>query len=461
MVLVSLKEDDSTRGFSSFALIKNIAVKFGLFFFLYISLWQFIDGLLHQKIGLNISTFINLLPVCIGMAVLTYGEEKFLYRYSIILLVILLFLSAKNLGADVSLTMVLSDFQYMFRGIVVLILVSALFYALPTMNSVSFFYRFSNFQFWFVSGMVFLHLFFGIGGVEQQYADKLRDAYTSFFRHGNQIIALLTASWWVIFSQIKSLSGKTIVTAVMISVALLMGSKTAIVVAFVMLGISFTLWLRKKSKLIFIAWSCTIFILVTACIFYINEMLLFIAHQFVDISSEGDKLLRKIETTNVLSALMSSRDVYIGHAFSCLSQAGWNELFFGLGINNYTSCLGSNVDNLTHRFAENDAVDLLGSFGIVGLFSVYGSIILVCVLYLRKLKNRKYFLYPYDNQKKISVGVIGTLIIYILFSLLSGHVFLYPITSIAVGISLGIIFNHLRLFYFIDKHENELSKHYA
>jgi hypothetical protein len=159
-----------------------------------------------------------------------------------------------------------------------------------------------------------------------------------------------------------------------------------------------------------------------------------------------------MDKIDIVTIAFSGRDIHVQNAIEALKSYAIGEWIFGVGIHDFTYLLGSLTYSEEHTMAENDFVDILGAYGIVGILIHYGiTLYVLTILYRLRLTS---------NTDSVTGKVLaGGIVTLLLFSVLTGHVFLSPFTSIILGMFAGIAISLSRTS--VDRHLIFLKNDYA
>jgi hypothetical protein len=144
----------------------------------------------------------------------------------------------------------------------------------------------------------------------------------------------------------------------------------------------------------------------------------------------------------LISALWSRRDFLISLAIDKIANYNLKDLFLGANYFNYRRLLGYDIGR-EFRNAEVDPIDLVGSTGILGFILAYGILFIFILMLLKMLlKNRQNIKIQLQNNYNINYVLLcsGILLMLLVSSVASGHVFTEPYSNILLGLVYGLIY---------------------
>ena len=327
-----------------------------------------------------------------------------------------------------SFSMIYTDINYLLRSL--LLFYAVYYYCDNNINKKDvFFNKFKNTQitiFYLISILIVIHRFFNFGGTYRFASDIVRGSYFSFFGSGNTIIAIYLLSLiYVLFNSNKVIFFFNSILAFF--VLLLTGSKLGLILSVCVILFVLNYFIKQKYRTLgnFIYLSgITLFIFLAT---NLEKSIQFFINILINYSSEGSK----IESSNleIIDLLFSRRNIQIENSIVIFLEDSVFIKLFGNGIKKFSEKLGnlSSYEELT--MVESDFFDILGSFGIIGLI-LYFSPILKSLFILMKS-------YISTNDSEI-LTIILNLSIFLAIGLLTGHVFLNPLSSVYLGLLIAL-----------------------
>jgi hypothetical protein len=426
-------------------LFKNIIINCISVLILLSPLIELINGFMLSKfnfsaLSLIVRSLFLFLPIFLIMYLPVEKGSMFICFFSFILLHMFL----RLFRIDIGMGAVMFDLQYTARSVLLLVSMILFVYALPTNKATALFSKYFLIQWVVITMAIILHITLGFGGVTYQSADKLRQGFTSYFQSGNQIVFLYVASWWVIaLTMLRSLSTRGIFTIITLAVMLAMGTRSGIVLIFIMSGAFLFIKIHDKSRKLFTA-AFSITLAASFLIFInFNSVMVFLAGLFVKYSSEAVNLSKNVDTYGALTALVSKRDLLVANALHAISNYDLRDILIGANFYSYKKAVGSYVDTREIRMAEVDPVDLMGGFGIIGLLVVYVPMLYMFIKLIKKRARAKANSELLGNNN-LPMSIQGLIVIIILASSMSGHVVLSPLSIMCVGLTLAMAWHLIR-----------------
>ena len=155
----------------------------------------------------------------------------------------------------------------------------------------------------------------------------------------------------------------------------------------------------------------------------IEKSIQFFINILINYSSEG----LKIENSNleIMDLLFSRRNIQIENSIDIFLEDSLFIKLFGNGINKFKEKLGnlSSYEDLT--MVESDFFDILGSFGIIGLILYFFPILKSLFILMKS--------YISNNDSEVLTFILN-LSIFLIVGVLTGHIFLNPLSSIYLGL---------------------------
>ena len=147
----------------------------------------------------------------------------------------------------------------------------------------------------------------------------------------------------------------------------------------------------------------------------------------INYSSEG----LKIENSNleIMDLLFSRRNIQIENSIDIFLEDSLFIKLFGNGIKKFKEKLGnlSGYEDLT--MVESDFFDILGSFGIIGLILYFFPVLKSLFILMKS--------YISNNDSEI-LSFILNLSVFLIVGVLTGHIFLNPLSSIYLGLLIAL-----------------------
>jgi hypothetical protein len=397
---------------------------------LYIVFFELLNGILVYFFNFQYFSkiFYSLLLISLTVSI-SLKNNKILDR---IFLIFLFSIFITLLKFNNSFSEIYTDINYMLRS---LLLFYVVYYYCDNnlYKKHIFFNKFKKVQviiFYSISILIIIHRFFNIGGTYRFASDMVRGTYFSFFGSGNTIIAIYLLSLiFVLFNSNKIVF--LFNSILVVFVILLTGSKLGLIMSVCTILFILSYFIKQKNRTLgnFIyVLGITLFILIVT---NLEKSIQFFLRILLNYSSEGSK----IENSNleIMDFLFSRRNIQIENSISIFLEDSVFIKLFGNGITMFKDKLGSlsNYEELT--MVESDFFDILGSFGIIGLI-LYFSPILKSLFILMKS-------YISSNNNSEILIIILCLSIFLAVGVLSGHVFLNPLSSVYLALLIAFAKN--------------------
>jgi len=422
-------------------LLGNIIIKSMVVMILSASLLELADGFLTMKFGFTyISTATRLLYLLLPLFLIIYVpvDKGIAFLCFISVLFVLMFL--RLLRPETRFDAVIFDFQYLARSLLLLVSIFLFGYVLNYDRLNVLFRRYFFIQWMVITVALLMHIFLGIGGMTYS-SGELRVGYTSYFSSNNQTVFIYITSWWVIASLLtRRLLVRIILTAATLAIMLAMGTRSGVVLVFMMTGLYVYKKIWDSSRLLF---ATALLMTVGLGVFVFmnfNYVLGLIADVFIKFSSETSKLASNVSAYGALTALVSRRDILFYNAVQAISNYDLRELLIGPNFFNYKRIVGSYTDTKEIRMAEIDPLDLLGGWGIMGVLLAYLPVIW---LFYRLLKRRLSTRGP-KWEDRTFFAAAGGMLISLVESAMSGHIFLSPLSILTFGLIVAVSWHILR-----------------
>src|SRR3972149_298333 len=303
---------------------------------------------------------------------------------------------------------------------------------------INFFKKFIWVQWFIITSGILTHVIFGFGGVYTKIGEYLRPGYTSYFYAGNSVAILYDACWLAIMFMVKNNLVRVLITLITLFIVTAFGSKLGIFLIFFILSFNLFIKLYRKSKVLFvltISFTSLSFFLIAL---NIDNIIWWFLNYYKLFSKQGSRMVEAALEYGLISALWSRRDFLISLAIDKIANYNLKDLFLGANYFNYRRLLGSDIGK-EFRNAEVDPIDLVGSTGILGFILAYGILFIFILMLLKNRQNIKIQLEKYYN---INYGLIcsGILLMLLVSSILTGHVFTEPYSNILLGLVYGLIY---------------------
>jgi hypothetical protein len=346
------------------------------------------------------------------------------------------------LYSDITVEAIIFDFQYTSRSLLLLISIFLFGYILKKEKINFLFKKYFLIQWVVITTAVFLHISIGLGGTSYYAEEGMRLGYTSYFLSGNQIIFLYVVSWWFLVAiRYDKIRDRIILTSISLLIILAIGSRSGVLLIFIMSSLFLYKKIYNKSLTLFILTSLISLCLCFFILIYFTQVMGFLASLFIKFSSEAAPLVQNVNTYGALTALVSKRDILISNALQAIGHYDLREILFGSNFFNYKKILGGYTNTGEFRMVEVDPIDLLGGFGIIGVLIVYLPIVWI---FLRLARKKKSFKTLYELNDRMFPAVQGGILISILASSMSGHIFLSPVSIVSVGLILSMAWHLIK-----------------
>jgi hypothetical protein len=411
------------------------------FLLIFLSVFELINGYFSFHYNLTlIGLFYKSSIVFLAILLIAFHRWKFetgiiiLCGYSLFLL-----LSGLRLcRPDVSIEAIAFDFQYTSRSLLILISIFIFAVSLNKNDLMKFFRKFILVQWIIITSAIFIHVIFGFGGVYTKTYEYLKPGYTSFFSAGNPIAILYAASWLVIIFMVKNKLVRVLITLITLFIVTAFGSKLGIFLIFFIVSLNLFMIIYQKSKVLFVLTFFFISLSFFLIALNIENIIWWFLNYYSLFSKQGSRMVQVAIEYGLISALWSRRDFLLSLAIDKISNYNLKDLFWGANYFNYRRLLGTDIGR-EFRNAEVDPVDLVGSTGILGFILAYG-ILFIFVLML--LKNRQNIKIQLEKNYNINYVLLcsGILLMLLVSSVASGHVFTEPYSNILLGLVYGLIY---------------------
>ncbi|OGL43656.1 MAG: hypothetical protein A2W05_08060 [Candidatus Schekmanbacteria bacterium RBG_16_38_10] len=407
-----------------------------------LSIFELIDGYFAFHFNLNLIGFIyKSLIVILAMLLFIIYRWDFKIGISIFCgyLLILMLGCFRLLRSDINIEAIVFDFQYTARSFLMLISVFIFAISLQRDKLNNLFSRFVLIQWIVITIAIVVHIIFGFGGVYMRSGEYIRIGYTSFFTSGDTVAILYAVSWFAIMFMVKNNLIRVLITLITLSIEGLFGSKLGILLVFFMLILKLFSIILKKSKLLFLLMLVFGLFSFFLIIMNIENIIMWFLNYYLLISKEGNKIALKAAEYGLLSVLWARRDYLISLAIDNITKYNVKDLIVGANFFNYKKFLGSDIGR-EFRMTEVDPIDLVGATGILGFIAAYG---LLFIIFLMLLKNKQYIknqLGKTCNNINYVLLYSGILLMLLISSLSSGHVFIEPYSNILLGLVYGLIY---------------------
>ena len=362
---------------------------------------------------------------------------------------------------EISSEAIFTDLQYTTRSILMIVGIVMFLCCIEVERVNELFRKFFPVQWIFITCAVLANIVFDFGEVyKTRIPTVLREGFHSFFQSGNQIAIIYSVSWWVLAMRFKSLMVRSMLTVISVAILLAMGSKAGAAIIVGMVGLATYKKIYDYSKGTF-AFTCIISLVIGGYILLnFEETVSVIANLFLNYSGESSQLQKKVRMLGAFSGMVSQRDVFVADALDIISKYDLRQIIFGANFYAYSKAMGTYITKGPINTAEVDPIDLLGGFGILGLLLAYVPLFITAILLFKRQK------YADEAAKKLHndnlpATLYGIFIIMLIFSCLTGHVFLCPLSMACLGLAYGITYHlistkPLRSNRILRKHENPL-----
>ncbi len=423
--------------------LKNIIIQSVLVMILSISIIELIDGIMTMKFGFSyLSTLVRLLFLILPLFLIMYIPIREGGIFVCIVSLILVHMFFRLLYSDITVEAIIFDFQYTSRSLLLLISIFLFGYILKKEKINFLFKKYFLIQWVVITTAVFLHISIGLGGTSYYAEEGMRLGYTSYFLSGNQIIFLYVVSWWFLVAiRYDKIRDRIILTSISLLIILAIGSRSGVLLIFIMSSLFLYKKIYNKSLTLFILTSLISLCLCFFILIYFTQVMGFLASLFIKFSSEAAPLVQNVNTYGALTALVSKRDILISNALQAIGHYDLREILFGSNFFNYKKILGGYTNTGEFRMVEVDPIDLLGGFGIIGVLIVYLPIVWI---FLRLARKKKSFKTLYELNDRMFPAVQGGILISILASSMSGHIFLSPVSIVSVGLILSMAWHLIK-----------------
>ena len=389
---------------------------------IYVVLFELLNGILVFFLNFHFFSKIFYSSLLFYLILtISLKKNKILIRFILILLfsIFITLLKFHNSFSEIYM-----DINYLLRSL--LLFYAVYFYCENYIHKKDFFFnKFKKAQtiiFYLISTLIAIHRFFDIGGTYRFASDVVRGSYFSFFGSGNTIIAIYLLSLiYVLFNSNKITFLFNSILAVF--VVLLTGSKLGVILTVCLIFFVLNYFIKQKHRTLgnFIYVSgITLFIFILT---NIEKSIQFFINILINYSSEG----LKIENSNleIMDLLFSRRNIQIENSIDIFLEDSLFIKLFGNGINKFKEKLGnlSSYEDLT--MVESDFFDILGSFGIIGLILYFFPILKSLFILMKS--------YISNNDSEVLTFILN-LSIFLIVGVLTGHIFLNPLSSIYLGL---------------------------
>lgn len=411
------------------------------FLLIFLSVFELINGYFSFHYNLTlIGLFYKSSIVFLAILLIAFHRWKFetgtiiLCGYSLFLL-----LSGLRLcRPDVSIAAIAFDFQYTSRSLLILISIFVFTVSLNKNELMNFIKKFFGVQWIIITLAILIHVIFGFGGVYTKTGEYLRPGYPSFFSAGDPIAILYAACWLVIMFMVKNNLVRVLITLITLFIVTAFASKLGIFLIFFILSLNLFIKLFQKSKALFaltLLFISSSFLVITL---NIENIIWWFLNYYKLFSKEGSRMVEVAIEYGLISALWSKRNVLLSIAIDKIANYNLKDLFLGANYFNYRRLLGSDI-GMEFRNAEVDPIDLVGSTGILGFILAYG---ILFIFILKSLRNRQNIKIQLEKNYNINYVLICSRILLMLLvsSVLTGHVFTEPYSNILLGLVYGLIY---------------------
>jgi len=411
------------------------------FLLIFLSIFELINGYFAFHYNLILIGFLYK-SLIVLMAILLIAFHSWKFETGIIILcgysLFLLMSGLRLCRPDVAIEAIAFDFQYTSRSLLILISIFIFAVSLNRNELINFFKKFIWVQWFIITSGILTHVIFGFGGVYTKIGEYLRPGYTSYFYAGNSVAILYDACWLAIMFMVKNNLVRVLITLITLFIVTAFGSKLGIFLIFFILSFNLFIKLYRKSKVLFvltISFTSLSFFLIAL---NIENIIWWFLNYYKLFSKQGSRMVEAALEYGLISALWSRRDFLISLAIDKIANYNLKDLFLGANYFNYRRLLGSDIGK-EFRNAEVDPIDLVGSTGILGFILAYGILFIFILMLLKNRQNIKIQLEKYYN---INYGLIcsGILLMLLVSSILTGHVFTEPYSNILLGLVYGLIY---------------------
>src|SRR3972149_7161882 len=411
------------------------------FLLIFLSIFELINGYFAFHYNLILIGFLYK-SLIVLMAILLIAFHSWKFETGIIILcgysLFLLMSGLRLCRPDVAIEAIAFDFQDTSRSLLILISIFIFAVSLNRNELINFFKKFIWVQWFIITSGILTHVIFGFGGVYTKIGEYLRPGYTSYFYAGNSVAILYDACWLAIMFMVKNNLVRVLITLITLFIVTAFGSKLGIFLIFFILSFNLFIKLYRKSKVLFvltISFTSLSFFLIAL---NIENIIWWFLNYYKLFSKQGSRMVEAALEYGLISALWSRRDFLISLAIDKIANYNLKDLFLGANYFNYRRLLGSDIGK-EFRNAEVDPIDLVGSTGILGFILAYG-ILFIFILML--LKNRQNIKIQLEKKYNINYGLIcsGILLMLLVSSILTGHVFTEPYSNILLGLVYGLIY---------------------
>lgn len=401
----------------------SLHVNFDRFIHLYFSVLiivLFIDGYATENLGfdrLETMYFLGLVVLLLVRTLLI--PPKLLSVWYLLGFVFLLISTFFFTWFDI--VKLVDDFRLFARSVLIATLVYG-FYQSSNSIGIKDFQR-SIVLYWFcITFFILLHYWYGFGGVTRGTGIGLKPVIGSFFQGGNEIAFILVICWFYLFTMMKSSLIRVVVTAFTVGVAFLLSSKAAVVALFALLG-GYLLWHLGRGSLVRrVLFRILVVIMCILALVFNTDIAYAILTVTMDFSLGEETLFSKLRKFDLLTLFLAGRDLKAAAMIDAMNDGGVIVWLFGLG---------SSFEIDGRYMVEIDILDVLKSFGLLGMLAYYIPIIWVLMKvwasdFLRLQVFRFY------------VFILGAGLATIMFSMSTGHILTSPAPMLILAMVFGV-----------------------
>lgn len=391
--------------------------------FLFYILVLFIDGYATEKLGINrIETIyyacvISLLSVRFIFIPINRGLLLLLTLFVVVVL-------AGILITESNANRLFGDLRFLLRSFLI---GSLVFWFYSSTKWIS--YRNINqvyTVYWIcITVFILLHVLFGIGGVTRV-TGVVKNIFTSYFQEGNVVAFIYMMAWFNLYLMLHGRLIKFALTIVALFVSFLMSSKALTLMMLMLLVLS---WIWRFER---ISFTNKVFIR-SLLLFFISFVLLFwsylaewVLRLFAEVSPDGAVILSRLNSQDILTVLLSTRDLKIIALLDFMHHYDWITWWFGLGSSELIE---------GDLLVESDFFDILKFFGIAGLILYVFAAVAIWRLIISQHQLK---LYAYNNYLLVRGMFIATIVV----SSMTGHILISPGAMIVIGLLFGSIASH-------------------
>ena len=389
---------------------------------------EFAIGLFYYFTGVSISKLIySFLILFLVMSLSTY-DVRHVFKIFIIGIIYIVFALLRQGSNFQSLY---EDVNMLLRSIFLVYLAKSFMdrFHLNDLKNFSLFVKVQKYNFYFISLLILVHRYLGIGGTFGYADGSLRNIYFSFFDSGNTLVALFIIAFSAVIFKSHGLLSFCLISVLALIVMLITGSKVGIAGVVTIALLCIVYYTRRRYKIfgnLFLGLFALGFVfVVTHLTLSINYFLDFL----ISYSSEGDKI--DVSKFDVLDIIFSRRNIQIENSLTLIQESTLSELFFGHGLQNYKTELGSMTQYKNSTMVESDFLDILLGFGLTGVLLYFAGL-------FESFRHLGYLI----RRLKIEDGILLGIMLVSLFviGMLSGHVFLNTASSIYLGVLFSFVY---------------------